>query len=141
MLPRGLRRRSSKISFPNAATFGDATPVGGSDPPAVDGGSLASTTEIPTATTRLLPGVRIVLHSALFKAPTTLGVRQRFCPYPQITSSDRPAPHHGQPLDSLVRRADGTPHLTVVGGKVRVLYYEEEAVPARIAPVPPEPAP
>ena len=54
---------------------------------------------------------------------------------------DRPAPHHGQPLVSVVRRADGAPHVTVVGGKVRVLYYEEEAAaPACIAPTPPEPA-
>ena len=53
---------------------------------------------------------------------------------------DRPA-HHGQPLVSVVRRADGAPHVTVVGGKVRVLYYEEEAVaPARIAPVGLKPA-
>ena len=53
---------------------------------------------------------------------------------------DQPA-HHGQPLVSVVRRADGAPHVTVVGGKVRVLYYEEEAVaPARIEPTPPEPA-
>ena len=52
-----------------------------------------------------------------------------------------PAPHHGQPLVSVVRRADGAPHVTVVGGKVRVLYYEEEAVaPARIEPTPPESA-
>lgn len=49
--------------------------------------------------------------------------------------------HHGQPLVSVVRRADGTPHVTVVGGKVRVLYYEEEAAaPARIEPIPPESA-
>ena len=54
---------------------------------------------------------------------------------------DRPAPHHGQPLVSVIRRADGAPHVTVVGGKVRVLYYEEEAVaPVRVAPTPPEPA-
>ena len=53
---------------------------------------------------------------------------------------DRSA-HLGQPLVSVVRRADGAPHVTVVGGKVRVLYYEEEAmVPRRIAPTPPEPA-
>ena len=46
---------------------------------------------------------------------------------------DRPAPHHGQPLVSVIRRADGAPHVTVVVGKVRVLYYEEEPVsPARI---------
>lgn len=52
-----------------------------------------------------------------------------------------PAPHHGQPLVSVVRRADGAPHVTVVGGAVRVRYYEEEAVaPARIEPTPPEPA-
>ena len=52
---------------------------------------------------------------------------------------DRSA-HLGQPLVSVVRRADGAPHVTVVGGKVRVLYYEEEAVaPRRIAPTPPEP--
>ncbi len=54
---------------------------------------------------------------------------------------DRPTPHQGQPLVSVVRRADGAPHVTVVGGKVRVLYYEEEAaVPVRIEPTPPEPA-
>ena len=52
-----------------------------------------------------------------------------------------PDRHHGQPLVSVVRRADGAPHVTVVGGKVRVLYYEEEAAaPARIAPTPLEPA-
>ena len=52
---------------------------------------------------------------------------------------DRSA-HHGQPLVSVVRRADGAPHVTVVGGKVRVFYYEEEAVePRRIEPTPPEP--
>ena len=52
-----------------------------------------------------------------------------------------PAPHHGQPLVSVVRRADGAPHVTVVGGPVRVRYYEEEAVaPARIDPTPPESA-
>ena len=51
-----------------------------------------------------------------------------------------PDQHHGQPLVSVVRRADGAPHVTVVGGKVRVFYYEEEAVePRRIAPTPPEP--
>ena len=51
-----------------------------------------------------------------------------------------PAPHHGQPLVSVVRRADGAPHVTVVGGKVRVLYYEEEAVvPTRIEAVRPKP--
>lgn len=51
---------------------------------------------------------------------------------------DRSA-HHGQPLVSVVRRADGAPHVTVVGGKVRVLYYDEEAAaPARIEPIPPE---
>ena len=50
---------------------------------------------------------------------------------------DRSA-HLGQPLVSVVRRADGTPHVTVVGGKVRVLYFDEEAVaPARIEPIPP----
>lgn len=54
---------------------------------------------------------------------------------------DRPAPHHGQPLVSVIRRADGAPHVTVVGGRVRVLYYEEEGVaPVRIEPVLPEPA-
>ena len=53
---------------------------------------------------------------------------------------DRPAPHHGQPLVSVVRRADGAPHVTVVGGTVRVLYCEEEAVaPVRIAPTRPKP--
>ena len=58
-----------------------------------------------------------------------------------MRSYDRPTPHHGQPLVSVVRRADGAPHVTVVGGKVRVLYYEEEAVPpVRIEPTPPEPA-
>jgi len=52
-----------------------------------------------------------------------------------------PDRHHGQPLVSVVRRADGAPHVTVVGGKDRALYYEEEAVvPARIEPTPPEPA-
>ena len=54
---------------------------------------------------------------------------------------NRLSSHHGQPLVSVVRRADGAPHVTVVGGKVRVLYYEEEAVvPARIEPVGLEPA-
>ena len=33
-----------------------------------------------------------------------------------------------QPLVSVARRADGPPHATVVGGRIRVLYYEEEAV-------------
>ena len=52
-----------------------------------------------------------------------------------------PDRHRGQPLVSVVRRADGAPHVTVVGGKVRVLYYDEEAAaPTRIAPTPPEPA-
>ena len=54
---------------------------------------------------------------------------------------DRSA-HLGQPLVSVVRRADGAPHVTVVGGKVRVLYFDEEAVaPARIEPIPSDPAP
>lgn len=54
---------------------------------------------------------------------------------------DRPARHHGQPLVSVVRRADGAPQVTVTGGKVRVRYYEEEAAPARCeAAPPPEPA-
>ena len=54
---------------------------------------------------------------------------------------DRLSSHHGQPLVSVVRRADGAPHVTVVGGKVRVLYYEEEAAaPARIEPMRPKPA-
>ena len=53
---------------------------------------------------------------------------------------DRSA-HHGQPLVSVVRRADGAPHVTVVGGKVRVLYYDEEAAaPARIEPISSDPA-
>ena len=54
---------------------------------------------------------------------------------------DRLDPHHGQPLVSVIRRADGAPHVTVVGGNVRVLYYEEEAVaPKRIEPAELEPA-
>ena len=49
--------------------------------------------------------------------------------------------HHGQPLVSVVRRADGAPHVTVVGGRVRVLYFDEEsAAPVRIEPALPEPA-
>ena len=41
---------------------------------------------------------------------------------------DRSA-HHGQPLVSLAHHADGAPRVSIVDGKVRVLYYEE-AVPS-----------
>ena len=107
---------------------GDALPVPGRFTEAGEPPLVVVTGPAPTGGIRVAEGrarIRYVREAGTFTAD--------LCGEP-----DR---HHGQPLVSVVRRADGAPHVTVVGGTVRVLYYEEEAVvPARIEPTRPKSA-